>query len=446
MRGPSITFLGGVQEIGGNKILIEDGPDRVLFDFGPSFSPKFEEFYVNFLKPRSTSPVKDLLEFDLLPRFPGLYSAEALSGSDLPYQPPEVHGVFVSHAHFDHAGHLELIDPEIPVHVGEGTKTLLDAIQTSGNHGYGEHPYRILAPGAPVRVGNLEVEAFPVDHSIPFAFGYLIRTSEGTIAYTGDFRAHGPRASDTHAFVEAAMGDKPVALITEGTRAGPDPRKNFTEQGVRASVDRLLEESDRLAIASCYPRDIDRLTTLYQAARAAEREFVVSMKTAHLLQTAAPLLGPEAPVPGRSEGLRVYWRSKKTYRKWEKALEADSVDGEYLHKHRSSLLLELGLPHFAELIDLRPEPGSPYVHSMSEPFSEDDLDDQVLHNWVDHFGLRFHQFHASGHCSGSELVAVADTIAPRFVVPVHTEHPEGFDAVAAKVRRPVKGEPMALLP
>lgn len=446
MPGPRLTFLGGVHEIGGNKILVEDGPDRLLFDFGPSFSPRFEEFYLNFLQPRSTSPVKDLLEFDLLPRLSGLYSEEALHGADLPYAPPEVHGVFVSHAHFDHAGHLRLIDPTIPVYLGDGTRTLLDAIETSGSTHYGEHDYRSLAPGRPVRIGHLEVEAFPVDHSVPFAFGYLIRTSAGTVVYTGDYRAHGPRAADTHAFLDAAAAERPIALITEGTRAGPDRRKNFSEQGVRESVDGLLAESDRLAIASCYPRDIDRLTTLYRAAREADRELVVSAKTAHLLATAAPLLDRAAPVPGRSEGLRVYRRPKKTYYKWERPFTDGAVEAAELRDHGARYLLELGLPHFAELIDLRPEPGSPYIHSMSEPFSEDDLDDQVLHNWLEHFGLSFHQFHASGHCSSTELMEVVAKVAPRELVPVHTEHPEAFRKGPAPVRLPVLGEPMELGP
>jgi len=446
VRGPRITFLGGVNEIGGNKIVVEDGPDRLLFDFGPSFSPRFDEYYVNFLAPRSTSPVKDLLEFDLLPRIEGLYSEEALYKSDLRYCPPEVHGVFISHAHWDHAGHLGLIDPAIPVHVGEGTRAILDAVESSGGRGYGDHDWRTLRPGQPVRVGGVEVDAFPVDHSIPYAFGYLIRTSEGSIAYTGDFRAHGPRASDTHRFLAASAKERPDALIMEGTRAGPDPRKNFTEQGVRDGVDGLLEGNPRLAIATCYPRDVDRLTTLYHAARVAGREFVISMKTAHLLQRLAPQLPPGTPVPGAAEGLRVYRRTKKKYYKWERAFEDGSVDAEEVRRRGPSFLLQLDLPHFAELIDIRPERASPYIHSMSEPFSEDDVNDAVLHHWVDHFGLAFHQFHASGHCSGAELLRVTAEVRPKAVIPVHTEHAESFRNPDVPVRPPVLGEPMTLAP
>jgi ribonuclease J len=34
----SLTFYGGVDEIGGNKVLLEDGDARVFLDFGQSFT------------------------------------------------------------------------------------------------------------------------------------------------------------------------------------------------------------------------------------------------------------------------------------------------------------------------------------------------------------------------------------------------------------------------
>ncbi|MGB7123542.1 MAG: MBL fold metallo-hydrolase [Thermoplasmata archaeon] len=446
MRRPTVTLLGGVREIGGNKILIEDGPDRILFDFGRSFSPRMEEFYVDYLQPRSASPVKDLLEFDLLPRVDGLYSREALADADLPYRAPEVHGIFVSHAHADHASYLKLVDPEIPVHVGAGTRRLLEAIETSTpSVDYGEHAWKVFADRAPIRVGRLEVVPYPVDHSIPFAYGFLVRTSEGTVAYTGDFRQHGPRAADTHAFLEAATADGPSVLLIEGTRAGPDPRKSFSESGVREGVDRLLGETPSLALACTYPRDVDRLRTLHAAAVAADRELVVSARTAHLLSEIAPMLPPgEVPVAGKTPGLSVYARKKKRYFKWEQAHLADALSAEEVRTRGRRYLLALDLLHFPELIELRPPRGSPFVHSMSEPFSEDDVNDRVLHNWLEHFGLAFHQMHASGHASGPELLQIVRSVSPKVVYPIHTEHPEAFEAAGPNVRRPERGVPYPL--
>ncbi len=443
MRSPTVTFLGGIREIGGNKILIEDGPDRILFDFGPSFAPRYEAYYSGFLQPRSTSPVKDLLEFDLLPRVEGLYSREALADADLAWRAPEIHGIFVSHAHADHAGYLSLVDPEIPVYLGEGTKVLLDAIQSSSpTMKYGEHAWRTVPDRSPVKVGRLEVVPHPVDHSIPFAYGFVVRTSEGTLVYTGDFRHHGPRAADTRAFLEAAAGERPDALLIEGTRAGPDPRRNLTEEGVRAAVDGVLADRPTLALACTYPRDVDRLRTLHGAATSGGRTLVVSTRTAHLLAAVASRFPRGSlPVPGASPGIRTYARKKKRFFKWEEPFLDEALTAEEVRADGKRYLLALDLAHYPELIDLRPPKGSPFVHSMSEPFSEDDVDDRVMHNWLDHFGLEFHQMHASGHASGPELEAIVAQLRARTVYPIHTEHPEAFRSdsgtvVSADLARP----------
>ena len=441
MALPTVRFLGGVREIGGNKVVVEDGPDRILFDFGPSFSPVWEQYWGQYLQPRSASPVKDRLEFDLLPRVDGLYSEDALAGSDLAPTDPAFHAVFVSHAHMDHAGYLHLVDPRIPVYASDGTRGLLGAIEASTTTKYGEHAWRTLSFGTPVQVGKLEVLPFPVDHSIPGATAFLIRTSAGTVAYTGDFREHGPRGEQTRRFVEAATEARPVALITEGTRAGPDPRKEFTEEGVRLGIDRLLTGSPHLALVTCYPRDLDRFGTLYRAARAAGRSLVVSLRTAYLLASVHDRFPDiELPFPGRSDGVRVYRRPKARYFPWERPFLDDAVDAPWVKRHGNELLLSLEMSHFAELIDLRPESGSPYIHSMSEPFSEDDLDDRMLHRWLDHFGLSFHQYHSSGHASGPELEAIVRSMRPCAVFPIHTEHPEAFEGWAARTVRPELGE------
>jgi ribonuclease J len=425
---PTVTFLGGVREIGGNKILLEDGDDRVLFDFGRSFSSRYDDFYVNFLQPRSTAYLKDLLEFDLLPHEPGLYAEPLLEGTDLPYEPPRVQAVFVSHPHMDHVQYLDLLDPKIPVHVGEVTRSVLQVMDTTspGFRTDGK-TWRVFADRTPVRVGGLEVVPFPVDHSIPGAYGFLVHTSEGCVVYTGDFRRHGPRAPQTEEFLAAAARESPIALLTEGTRMGPDARPNYSEGQVQHEVGDLLRNSRDLAFTTCYPRDLDRLTSLYHAARSAGRDFVVSFKSACLLAEMAAHHLPGVPVPGASPGLEVYLRPKKTYYKWERPFLDHALDAGRVARGGPGLLLQLDLAQFPEMIDLRPPKGSPFIHSMSEPFSEEDVDHEVLLHWLDHFGLGYHQLHASGHCSGPELLDIVRAMAPATVFPIHTEHPEEFE-------------------
>jgi ribonuclease J len=98
--------------------------------------------------------------------------------------------------------------------------------------------------------------------------------------------------------------------------------------------------------------------------------------------------------------------------------------------------VHLSFYDFAEMIDMRPAPGSEFIHSMSEPFTDEDLGYEVMRNWIDHFKLRFHQLHASGHASRDALSAMIGAVKPRNVIPIHTEHPELFERISRGI--PIK--------
>ena len=55
-----LTFYGGVKEIGGNKILLEDRDTKIFFDFGMSFG-KRGKFFEEFLTPRTANGIGDFI-------------------------------------------------------------------------------------------------------------------------------------------------------------------------------------------------------------------------------------------------------------------------------------------------------------------------------------------------------------------------------------------------
>jgi len=74
----SIKFYGGVNEIGGNRILVEDGDTRIFLDFGMSFS-KHAMFFEEYLKLRySSTGMKDLLKLKMLHYVDGIYRKDLL--------------------------------------------------------------------------------------------------------------------------------------------------------------------------------------------------------------------------------------------------------------------------------------------------------------------------------------------------------------------------------
>ncbi len=444
----SVTFYGGVGEIGGNKILVEDGDARVLLDFGKSYGAE-SRYFDGFLQPRSVNGAGDYFEFGLLPRIEGLYAKEALQNTNMKHSKPKVDGVFISHAHTDHIGHLDLIDPEIPVYIGETAKTVVDAMkEVSGwNWDFGEHDYRLFRSGSKIRVHGLEVEPVHVDHSIPGAYGFILHTSAGAVVYSGDLRMHGPAGHLTGDFVERARDYKPVAFFCEGTRISPkDQYKATSEAGVLKACRKVMRAREGLIVASFYGRDVDRLRTMYEASLGGRRRFVVQLKVAHLLKRLRGDRRLRLPNIFKDDHLAIYKRRKGRYEKWERELleGVEVVDHTDVRQNPERFVLNLDFTNLTELVDIQPKGGN-FINSMSEPFNEEgEAQEDVLRRWLKHFGMRFHQHHASGHAPAEDLRKIATRIAPRDLYPIHTERPELFTpllkATGIKVKETIQGK------
>jgi len=137
-----LSFYGGVNEIGGNKILLEDGERSLFLDFGFPYK-RFKLFYEEYLSPRGGAGLLDPLAMGLLPPLEGLYRDD-LEEPDIWQQFKDnpsyrklkhVEGILLSHAHLDHSGHISYINGSIPVYTTVTTAFLVKAIQDSGKSG-----------------------------------------------------------------------------------------------------------------------------------------------------------------------------------------------------------------------------------------------------------------------------------------------------------------------
>jgi ribonuclease J len=429
----SLTFYGGVNEIGGNKVLLEDKGVRIFLDFGQSFTMG-DDYFTSWLSPRRINGLGDYFEFNLLPKIEGIYSEKQLRFTDLAYTKPQIDAVFLSHAHMDHIGHITFLDEEIPIHCGQGTKLFITSLEETSPANCGKHPYQTFRTGQKITLDHLVIEPVHVDHSIPACYGYLIHTSKGTIVYTGDLRTHGPRRDMTEEFVERARESEPVAMVSEGTRmVEVEQRKNHSEAEVKEMSNQIVSETNKLVFITHYGRDMDRFRTFYNVAKGNGRKLVISPKKAYLLNKLVDDERLDLPDPMKDDSILVYYKRKKSgtfqekdYFVWERKFMDKMVNYEFVRKHQSKIVLDLGFYQFAELVDIKPDPESHFIHSMSEPYSEEDITDTVMHNWLDHFQIRFHQLHASGHMNRQQLTELINRIKPKQLFPIHTENPELF--------------------
>ena len=419
-----VSILGGVAEIGGNKILVEDKDTRILLDFGMSISQRARFFSDPYVSPRRP---ESLLSLGIIPRVEGVYGWEKES---------KVDAIFLSHAHLDHYGYLSMVNRGIPVHCGETTALMMKAI-TDTKRGSFETDYKGLAfkkfrSGAVVKVGGITVKPVHVDHSVPGAYGLIVETSSGTLVYTGDLRAHGRASNLTKDFQREASASGASLLLTEATNVVDGVVSS--EEEVESKLARVIREAKGLVMASFSGVDTDRLTSFHRAAKEAGRTLAVSTRQAYLLSL---LEGdPNLDIPRLAVGsMAVYRRSKKRYEQWEDQVsdKATIVTADDLAANPKRYVLGTTLSDMEGMLDIRPPPGSVYVLSSSEPFNEEmELDMQRLIGWLDFYGMPLYHIHVSGHIMPQELRRLVGEIDAKRVAPIHTEHPELFAKFAVE--------------
>ncbi len=419
----TLTFYGGVGEIGGNKILLQDHDTKIFLDFGMSFSAKNQFYSPPFLSPKNE---QSLQELGILPKIEGLYKFDQ--------SPPQADAVFISHGHLDHSAYLSFIKREIPVYCGETTQTILQTLskirRADLEFDVADINFKPFRTGQKIKVGCLEVEPIHVDHSVPGAYGFIIHTSSGSVVYTGDFRDHGAKPEMTSEFIEKAAESDPVAIISEGTNMTGATVSNEVE--VEAKLEKIASQVDGIMLAEFGYSDIDRLNTFHRMAKHNNRCLAVSLKQAALLDALRSDKNLKVPAL-EDENVLIFRKSKKRFDAWEKQLiERFDGDGKVLDvfelaKRQCKTVLAVSFYDFEELISLQPKAGSCYVLSASEPFNEEmELDYGRLVNWLNHYGLPQYHVHVSGHMMPLQLKAALRKIGAKRVFPVHTENPELF--------------------
>jgi ribonuclease J len=308
----TLTIYGGINEIGGNKILIEHKDTKVFFDFGISFSTRRQFYSLQFLSPRSS---RSLQELGILPRLEGVYKFDE--------KQPQIDAVFITHGHLDHSAYLSFINREIPVYCGETTKTILQALgemrRADLEFNVENITFEPFRTGSKIAIGNLEIEPIHVDHSIPGAYGFVINTTKEAVVYTGDFRVHGSKPQMTREFVERAKKAYPVAVITEATNMTGASVSSETE--VEDKLSNIVRQTNGIVLAELAYADIDRLNSFYRTAKKSKRCLAVSLKQAYLLDSLYVDKGLSVPNL-RDQDILLFRKSKSTRYKWEKQISA----------------------------------------------------------------------------------------------------------------------------
>ncbi len=414
-----------------------------------------EKYFEEFLTPRSANGIGDFLELNLIPNIGGIYREDLLKHQGIKPESPEVQGVFLSHAHADHANYISFLHRDIPIYCGKTCKYILEAVKEQSRReienevldfkkrpayrkNYRDPPIKrkinTFRTKDKIKIDDLEIEPVHTDHSVPGAYGFIIHTSEGPVIYTGDLRLHGRHSHLTKDFIKKAKEERPIAMITEGTRVDSG-KTDESEDKVFDKSKKKLEKNKNLSIVDFNFKDVDRFTTFYNIAKSLNRKLVISFKHACYLERYhkdKKLRSPDS----RDENISILKPKRMTgtyidkdYTDYyiKKRLNYPNIKtAEEIRKKPQDYILVLNFWYLNTLIDLKPEKGV-YVHSLSEPFNEEmEISYERMVNWIMHFNMNFVQSHCSGHINGYDLMEMIKEINPKKLYPIHTEKPKLF--------------------
>ena len=454
----NLTFYGGVNEIGGNKILLQDKDTKIFLDFGKGFTG-LGNYFEQFLAPRASNGILDFITMGLVPDILGIYRDDLMFRVGREIKEPEVDAVLISHAHADHVDYASFLHLDIPLYMGQTTQNMIKSIQERSSGAIdGEilefklsgskrgdpkiaRTVNTFRTGEKFNIGSLEIEPIHVDHSILGAYGFIIHTSEGPLVYTGDLRRHGSKPQMTEEFIEKAKAAKPIALIAEGTRI-KDKSTNESEQIVYSESDKLIANSKNLVFADFNFKDVDRVQTFYNIAKKNGRKLVIKIKDAYFLKHLSS--DPNLNLPNWDDEYIAIYKAKYrtgTYSDSDYvgedrifATAPNALTAAEIAAHPDKYVCAIGFFSFNALIDMKPKAGAIYIHSSSEAYNEEQvLSTKRLKNWLDRFQMEQHQIHCSGHAKGEDLMDMVKEIDSKVLFPVHTEYPTEYVRVTNKI-------------
>jgi len=238
-----VMVVGGLEEIGRNCTIMEYGDDIIIIDLGLQF------------------PEEDMPGIDyIIPNISYLRGKEK-----------NIRGVIITHAHYDHIGGIPHLIPVLGYPPMYGLP-LTNAIIKKRQEDYKNlRPLNIhnVSLQDKLKLGIFELEFFHLNHNIPDSMGVVVRTPEGAVIHTGDWKFdYQPVAGDQPADLQkiARIGSEGVlALLTDSTNAS-QPGHQISESEIGTNLEDIIAKAKGRLIIGTFSSLLSRIKQIVEIA------------------------------------------------------------------------------------------------------------------------------------------------------------------------------------
>lgn len=321
-------------------------------------------------------------------------------------------GVLISHAHQDHYALIKHINTDIPVYMSAAMAKIMDVCaEYHLPNAFVFKNKRIYEGNKPFQIGSFTITPYLVDHAAYAAYAFLIEADGKRLFYSGDFRAHGRKGRLFEAMVHYPPQNIDV-LLMEGSCLGREQSEKYpSEDDLEEAFVKVFQRTSGLCVVQSSSQNIDRVVTLYRAAKKCGRTLVMSGYAGRVLMC---LHNKNLPNFTREDVKKFVSEKHKPH---EITLETISEAPEKYVIMLNQFIFER-LKNSLILNDT-----AYFIYSMWNGYKEKYKERLDL---MQEKNVPMIDIHTSGHADIPTLKRFAKALNPKKLVPIHTFAPDSF--------------------
>jgi ribonuclease J len=215
-----------------------------------------------------------------------------------------------------------------------------------------------------------------------------------------------------------------------------------TESELEEDMVQAFRTTDGLALVSASAQNIDRLVTLFRAAKRSGRRFIIDLYTALILEATGHEGLPQSDWDDVALYVPEYQRRQIKREKRFTLLDRhkrNRIFPEQLAADASHSVLLFRKVHQDDLVTANALKGARLFYSLWEGYLKKQAGLE-LKAWADSHGVPLQQLHTSGHASPSDLKRFVTAVDPKILVPIHSFQPERYGELFSRVEAHQDGE------